>query len=209
VVAVVAAVLVSGGGSAFAAHELLDHPIDHADFTPAVGSAVVTHFAQVVDGGTWSLGTYSNAEGQPCFTLKVPKFNAADTALGEQEWDECISSANADKTLIAQLDAQQSPGPDPVNHWTHIVLFGRVNSSVAKVGLQFYNCQTAPVAVDSSGVFQDVLPEATLAGGNYPLNVLAYDAAGNVVATQPLDLAQGGTGSPTHGTPTPEPTCQA
>lgn len=176
------------GGSRFlatsAGAEAIAQSQARMNVTPAAGVARQTHLRQIVDGQAWSLTSFTNQVGQTCAGEKVPN-DGGDGGQGLACRDRSTLFANS--PLVYFVGARQLPGDS--TRWANAWVWGWASPQVSRLELQLNNCTAIPLAVDDQGLFFKVFGSATIHSGLGPQQLIAYNAAGAVIDSQPTPVS--------------------
>lgn len=128
-----------------------------------------------VDGRTWTLKTYDNADGEICFSHTVP---------GEVVGTGCTTAAKAfvRGPLLALRGARQIAGGGRKLKWDNQWIYGVAHPSVESLTLVNLDCSTLSVPLDRDGIFHYVAGRAKLDKGQVPYKLLARGPGGEMLA---------------------------
>jgi hypothetical protein len=172
----VAAAVAFGATSAFSG-SWTPRPLD---LEPAPTSQAATHARVVVDGKEWRVRTYRNREGQLCLF---------QGATGEGEGGTCLDADSlfARGPVVLYYGSGQDAGD--LASWDRAWVWGIASDRVARLDLTLSTCAVLVLHTDADGIFQHAFSAAQLHAGVLPAKVVARDAAGNVIFTEPVRLA--------------------
>jgi hypothetical protein len=177
---VLSASIVYGRGTANAGGAKLNGP---PSATPAQGTSVATVNPQSIAGQAWKVVSFTNDQGQICGGVRVPN----DGGDGGQEL-ACRDKATmfAQNPLIYFAETRALPGDGP--RWANAWVWGWASPDVARLVLEYTDCSVEPLAIGTDRVFFSRVSSGAELRRVAPQNLIAYDAAGNVVAKEPTPV---------------------
>jgi hypothetical protein len=183
------------GGRIF---DVFDQP-SPSEAQQQTGVPPTVHLRTDYDGIEYSVITYHDAQGRPCFAEHV---GSRDEGQGVG-WGcgpygsgiEQVRAQFADGSPVALLgptwmQEPSRPGFDPTK-WDRMSLDGVTKPAVVRLELVMTDCSTRhvpfdPDSFDGNGVFLYTVPRADLHAGIWPYKLVAYNAAGDVLSSQPI-----------------------
>lgn len=167
-----------GGGSPASDQAPLDPRI-----TPAVGETKTLHVPTRVEGRLWWVKTYRNRHGNFCFDENVPGEGVGSACLAASE-----SLFTSKRKIYVTVGARQHENSLDLTRWDDVWIDGFAAPSIARLEIVNADCTRTPVNLDSDGVFLTVYTANDLYSGAWPVEMIGFGPAGNVVATAAVNL---------------------
>jgi hypothetical protein len=150
------------------------------DLQPAEDPQAAIHARVVVDGMEWRVRTYRNREGQLCLFQGAPGAGEGGTCLDR---DTLFDRG----PVVLYYGSGQEAGN--LASWDRAWVWGIASDHVSRLDLTLSDCVVVPLHTDAAGIFQYAFQAAQLHRGVLPAKVVAHDAAGNVIFSEPVRLA--------------------
>lgn len=172
-----------GGGAPATDQPRLDPRI-----TPAIGETKVLHVPMTIEGKNWWVKTYRNRLGNFCFDENVPGEGVGSACLADSE-----SLFTGSQKIYVTVGARQNEGSPDLTRWDNVWIDGFAAPAIRRLEIVNADCTRTPVNLDSDGVFLTVFTVNDLYSGAWPIEMIGYGPAGNVVSTAALNLSVPGT----------------